>query len=92
VPALQAQTTDAAAPMAVATASPEATQAMTVNINSATASELAAGLKGVGPGKAEAIVRYREQFGAFESIDELAEVKGIGAATVEQNRSMIVLR
>ena len=58
-----------------------------VNINGASAAELAAGLNGVGLSKAEAIVRYREQFGDFESVDELTDVTGIGAATVDRNRS-----
>lgn len=62
-----------------------------VNINGASAAELAAGLNGVGLSKAEAIVRYREQFGDFQSVDELTDVTGIGAATVERNRSVIVL-
>lgn len=62
-----------------------------VNINSASADELARQLNGVGSSKAEAIVRYREQFGPFESIDELAEVVGIGPSTVERNRPLIRL-
>jgi competence protein ComEA len=36
-------------------------------------------------------VRYREQFGPFESIEELTEVRGIGAATLERNRERIRL-
>lgn len=63
-----------------------------VNINTATADELALGLRGVGASKAEAIVRYREQFGRFTSIEELAEVTGIGAATIERNRDVIRLQ
>ena len=70
----------------------EVVTSMSVNINGASAAELAAGLNGVGLSKAEAIVRYREQFGDFESVDELTDVTGIGAATVERNRSVIVLR
>jgi competence protein ComEA len=62
-----------------------------VDINTASASELAAGLNGVGASRAEAIVRYREQFGPFESIEELAEVSGIGPATVERNRAILRL-
>jgi len=73
--------------MALAGAGQEAA----VNINAASAEELAAGLAGVGPSKAMAIVRYREQFGAFESVEELTEVQGIGAATLEQNRSRLRL-
>jgi len=63
-----------------------------VNINTASADVLAAGLNGVGPAKAEAIVAYRKQFGAFESVDELLEVKGIGPSLLEQNRDRIVLK
>ena len=73
---------------AVATAS----VAEKVNINTATAETLAAGLKGIGPAKAEAIVAYRAQFGAFESAEELLEVKGVGPALLEQNRDRIVLK
>ncbi|MGY6519406.1 MAG: ComEA family DNA-binding protein [Lysobacteraceae bacterium] len=56
-----------------------------VDINRASAQELAAGLVGVGPAKAEAIVEYRERNGDFRSIEELAEVRGIGLALVERN-------
>ena len=70
----------------------EQAQAAGVNINTASAEELAAGLSGVGASRALAIVRYREQFGDFESIDELTEVSGIGAATVERNRALLKLR
>ena len=63
-----------------------------VNINTASATELAEALSGVGGARAEAIVRYREQFGPFESIEELSEVSGIGSATVERNRARIRIR
>lgn len=62
-----------------------------VNVNTATAEEIAAALKGVGPAKAEAIVAYREANGPFVSVDQLTEVKGIGAATIEKNRSQILI-
>jgi len=63
-----------------------------VNINQADVPELAELLNGVGQARAEAIVRYREQFGPFETAEELAEVQGIGMATVERNRAVIRLR
>lgn len=62
-----------------------------VNINTATAEQLAAGLNGVGPAKAQAIVAWREQNGSFKAAAQLTEVKGIGAALVEQNRELIVI-
>ena len=48
-----------------------------VNINTATIAELEA-LPGIGPAKAEAIVKYREANGNFKSLEDLTQVKGIG--------------
>ena len=62
-----------------------------VNINAADAQTLAAGLRGVGEARAQEIIRYREAYGPFASVDELAEVKGIGQSTVDRNRSLITL-
>ena len=62
-----------------------------VNINTADAATLDRVLVGVGPSKAEAIVAYRKQNGAFRSADQLVSVKGIGRATVEKNRERITL-
>jgi competence protein ComEA len=62
-----------------------------ININTANAELLADVLNGVGSAKAEAIVAYRDTNGNFSSIEGLALVKGIGAATVERNRSMITV-
>ncbi|MFA5684728.1 MAG: ComEA family DNA-binding protein [Lysobacteraceae bacterium] len=62
-----------------------------VNINTADAPTLAANLHGVGPAKAQAIVEHRQTKGPFKSADQLAEVKGIGLATVEKNRERIQL-
>lgn len=60
-----------------------------VDINAADAETLAERLHNVGQVKAERIVEYREQHGAFESVDELAAVRGIGLATVEDNRDVM---
>ncbi len=61
------------------------------DINSADATAIAAALDGIGLVKAQEIVAHREMFGKFRSIDELAEVRGIGVATVEKNRLRIVI-
>ncbi|MBT00149.1 MAG: competence protein ComEA [Oceanospirillaceae bacterium] len=66
-------------------------QAAPVNLNTATASELASALNGVGPAKAAAIVEYREANGGFSSVDELVEVSGIGDATLDKNRELIAV-
>ena len=63
-----------------------------VNINRANAQQLADGLVGVGKTKAEAIIVYREAYGEFASVDELASVKGIGPAIIAKNRDHIVLK
>lgn len=86
-----AQSESATAPEAVQDASAEASAVSAVSINSANAQQLAQALVGVGARKAEAIVRYREQFGPFGSIEELTEVQGIGVATLERNRAIIRL-
>ena len=62
-----------------------------VNLNTADAATLDRVLLNVGPAKAEAIVDYRKEHGAFRSAEELAMVKGIGLKTVEKNRDRIVL-
>ena len=62
-----------------------------VNINTADAATLDRVLVGVGPSKAEAIVLYRKQNGAFRTADQLTGVKGIGLATIEKNRDRIMV-
>lgn len=64
---------------------------ITVNINTASAEEMATLLKGIGIKKAQAIVDYREQNGVFQSKDDLLHVKGIGPAIVAQNDKRILL-
>ncbi|MEP1470566.1 MAG: helix-hairpin-helix domain-containing protein [Halieaceae bacterium] len=78
-------------PSALAEPASELGQTATVNINKADASALAAGLTGVGLSRAQDIVRYREAYGPFAAVEELTDVKGIGASTLEKNRSVITL-
>lgn len=63
----------------------------TVNINTATVEELAAGLKGVGVARAKAIIELRERLGGFTDIDQLLEVRGLGVRTLDANRAHIRL-
>ena len=62
-----------------------------VNINQASAQELAENLQGIGIKKAHAIVQYREKIGGFKSQQQLLDVKGIGASTLEKNHKNILL-
>ena len=80
-------------PSALAAEAPQQTseQVVQLDINSADAATIAAALEGVGMVKAREIVSYRETFGNFRTVDELLEVQGIGAATVERNRHLIFI-
>lgn len=61
-----------------------------ININTASMGELAT-LHGVGAKTAHAIIQYRQTHGAFNSIDDLTKVKGIGAKTLEKNRQRLTV-
>jgi competence protein ComEA len=62
-----------------------------VNVNQASASQIAAGLKGVGLKTATAIVAYRKANGPFETADSLMSVKGVGRRTLVKNEGVIAL-
>ncbi|GFM64754.1 competence protein ComEA [Pseudomonas cichorii] len=62
-----------------------------VNINQADAETLQKALTGIGKNKAMAIVAYRETNGAFASVEELIEVKGIGKAILDKNRDKLTV-
>ena len=62
-----------------------------VNINTASAEEIADALTGIGPSKARAIVEYREAYGEFSRADEIVFVRGIGASTYESNKDDILV-
>ncbi|MGL4860524.1 MAG: ComEA family DNA-binding protein [Enterobacteriaceae bacterium] len=62
-----------------------------ISLNSATAQELSTHLRGIGAKKAEAIVEYREKYGAFTSIEQLQEVPGIGPALLARNQARLKL-
>ena len=62
-----------------------------VDINSADVETLAVNIDGVGTQKAIAIVQYREANGPFSSLDDLANVQGIGIKTIDRNRDKLTV-
>lgn len=59
-----------------------------VHLNSATLADLD-GLPGVGPVTAQKILDYRQQHGAFSSVDELDAIPGIGPKRFDQLRELV---
>lgn len=66
-------------------------QQQKVDLNSASADEIAKTLSGVGPRKAQAMVKYRNEVGPFRSMDEVLEVKGFGPSILARNKGRIQL-
>ena len=60
-----------------------------VDINTASAEALAEAIHGVGLKRARAIVLHREEHGAFDSVDQLEQVRGISTKTIERNRDRL---
>lgn len=76
-------------------ASPEAPAApaakvAAVDINHASAVELET-LPGIGPSRAEAIVKYRTEKGGFATVNELTEIKGIGDSLAKRLEPMVTV-
>ena len=63
----------------------------TININTATLEELQT-IKGIGKKKAEAILQYRKEHGAFRIKEDLLQVKGIGKKALEAIESQVTFQ
>jgi len=68
------------------------TLAAPVNINTATAEEIAEALNGIGMAKAQALVAYRTENGMFTSAEQIVNIRGIGQATFEKNKADILIK
>lgn len=62
-----------------------------INLNKADETQLTT-LPGIGPSKAQAIISYREEHGAFKSIEDLKNVTGIGDKTFERLKEFIEVK
>lgn len=60
-----------------------------IDLNTVDLTTLTGSFKGIGKKRAEAIIAYRESHQGFKSIEELAEVKGIGQHFIEVNRERL---
>lgn len=61
-----------------------------VDLNSATEAQLQQ-LPGIGPTRAKAIIDDRNQHGPFESVEDLARVKGIGEKTLIELKPLVTV-
>ncbi len=61
-----------------------------ISLNTATKEELMQ-LPGIGESKAELIIRYREENGSFQNIEEIKNIKGIGDSIFEKIKANITL-
>ncbi|CAK8720561.1 Helix-hairpin-helix motif-containing protein [Candidatus Electrothrix laxa] len=64
--------------------------AAVININTASLEELTS-LPGIGQVKAESIIKYRQEKGLFQKVDELKNVYGIGAKIVARLKDEITV-
>lgn len=62
-----------------------------IDLNTATKNDLVA-LPGIGEGIAEEILLYRNERGAFTSVDQLRKIKGIGTKKFEKLRPYIEIK
>ena len=67
-----------------------ATNSSQININTADETELQK-IRGVGPVIAGRIVEYRQQNGAFQTIDDIKKVRGIGVKTFDKIKDSITV-
>lgn len=79
-----------ASPSATAVTGTEKDDGGLININTASAEELAS-IKGIGEKRAESIIEYRLKNGRFLSISELENIEGIGKSTIEKISDMITV-
>jgi competence protein ComEA len=78
------------AALALATATPSLAESSPINLNTASAAELAT-LRGIGPAKAQAIVEHRDKNGQFKTVDDLKLVRGVGDKMLEQLRPQVTV-
>ncbi|QWG29774.1 competence protein ComE [Bacillus mycoides] len=61
-----------------------------IQINAASKEQLEK-ITGIGSRKAESILKYREEHGPFQKIEDLLEIDGIGAKSLEKIKDQIII-
>ena len=88
---MQVQADEVIKPSAELAAESKSAVVDSININNASAEELADALNGVGLERARAIVAWRQKNGQFMQINDLLKVKGIGKKILAANAEKIKL-
>lgn len=72
------------------TSATSTSQNISVNLNTADEKELTQ-IPGIGPSKAQKIIKHREENGPFQSVENLKDVKGIGEKTFEKLKDYLTV-
>ncbi|HHU6749579.1 TPA: helix-hairpin-helix domain-containing protein [Staphylococcus pseudintermedius] len=72
------------------TSAASTSQNISVNLNTADEKELTQ-IPGIGPSKAQTIIKHREENGPFQSVENLKDVKGIGEKTFEKLKDYLTV-
>lgn len=67
------------------------TNAKKININTAD-EKILSSIKGISSKRAVAIISYRDEHGRFKSVDELKQIKGIGARFIDANQELLKVK
>lgn len=67
------------------------TEPSKININTASPSELQQ-IPGIGSVKVQEIIRFREENGSFQKVEDLQEISGIGEKTVEKLKNFVTIK